>query len=187
MTRVLRGDREAFAILVTRHLDPVHRYLLRMTGSRADAEDLSQETFLRVWERAARYRPGTARFTTWLHRVAHNLAVDAMRRRPPDTVALADDIEDGHPDPSRAAEAARTFHQLDRALGSLPPNQRAALLLCQVHGFSNREAGAILGVSPRALESLLARARRSLRETVSRPAPDRVGHTPSESTDHDAA
>ncbi len=187
MARVVQGDRSAFATLVARHLTPLHHYLRRLTGSVADAEDLSQEAFLRVWERAARYRPGTVQFSTWLHRVAHNLAVDAARRRRPETVALSEQLEDHTPDPPEQVAAAQTARRLDAALAALPTSQRAALLLCQVQGFSNRDAGAIVGVSVRGLESLLARARRSLRAALLEPASPAAAHQPSESTDHDAA
>jgi RNA polymerase sigma-70 factor (ECF subfamily) len=167
MAQVRQHDEAAFAELVRRHLDPLHRYLFRLTGSADDAEDLAQETFLRVWQRAASYRPGVVRLTTWLHRIAHNLAVDSLRRARPEPLADDDDgmpvpADDGA-DPARAAASAEFERRLNHAIGILPANQRAALLLCQVQGFANRDAAAIMGVSVRGLESLLARARRSLR------------------------
>jgi RNA polymerase sigma-70 factor (ECF subfamily) len=168
VARVAAGDQAAFARLVERHLGSVHRYLGRLTGSAADAEELTQETFLRLWQRAGSYRPGTARLSTWLHRVAHNLAVDALRRNR----EVAIEAEPGDPpaeagaDPATRLSAWQTGQQLDRALRSLPTTQRAALLLCRVQGLGNREAAAVLGVSVRALESLLARARRRLRQAL---------------------
>lgn len=175
MAQIRVHDAAAFAELVHRHLDPLHRYLFRLTGSADDAEDLAQETFLRVWQRSASYRPGVVRLTTWLHRIAHNLAVDAARRRQPEPLedgvdadtALADDGAD----PARSAAGAELERHLDQAIAMLPPNQRAALLLCQVQGFANRDAAAIMGVSVRGLESLLARARRSLRLAMTERAP----------------
>lgn len=170
MVLVVQRDQNAFGSLVARHVASVHRYLTRMTFARADADDLTQETFLRVWLHAGTYRPGTARLTTWLHRIAHNLAVDESRKHRPiplesgDVELAVHDLAAGPgDDPQMRLASEQMQRRLDQALGSLPANQRAALLLCQVQGFSNRDAAAVLGVSVRSLESLVARARRSLR------------------------
>lgn len=163
MALVQEQDQAAFRRLVDRHLDSVHRYLTRMTGSTFDADELSQETFLRVWQRAATYRPGKVRLTTWLHRIAHNAAVDASRRQRPEPVDTVAERADDAPGPEARLLAAEAGRTLDDALTTLPANQRAAVLLCQVQGFSNRDAAAIVGVTVRGLESLLARARRTLR------------------------
>jgi RNA polymerase sigma-70 factor, ECF subfamily len=173
MARVGQRDQAAFGNLVARHLASVHRYLTRMTIAHADADDLAQETFLRLWLHAGTYRPGTVRLTTWLHRIAHNLAVDELRKHRPAALEGVDpelDIPaDGAltagpgADPQAHLASEQMQHRLDQALRALPPNQRAALLLCQVQGFSNRDAADVLGVSVRSLESLVARARRSLR------------------------
>lgn len=173
MALVHERDQAAFGRLVSRHLTSVHRYLTRLTHSAADADELCQETFLRLWERAGSYRPGTVKLTTWLHRVAHNLAVDELRRRRPEREQPeparpeADgEAADATADPETLAASRETGERLQEAIGALPSNQRAALLLCQVQGFSNRDAAAVLGVSVRSLESLVARARRSLREAL---------------------
>lgn len=163
MAGVQRRDQAAFGRLLSRHLTSVHRYLVRLTGSGADADELSQETFLRLWQRAGSYRPGTVKLTTWLHRVAHNLAVDELRRRRPEPLDTDGPAMDHHSDPELLAVSHETGRRLHAAIGALPANQRAALLLCQVQGFSNRDAADILGVSVRSLESLVARARRTLR------------------------
>ncbi len=160
------GDHYAFTELVNRHGDAVHGYLLRLTGTRSDAEDLTQETFLRVWRKAGSYEPGRVRASTWLHRIAHNLCIDSFRRARPER--SLDDIEalGSDEDLYRAQAARETVARLELALRELPDNQRAALLLCQVQGFSNAEAAEILGLKVRAVESLLARARRSLRKRL---------------------
>lgn len=172
MVQVRRGDHAAFGRLVSRHLPSVHRYLTRLTATSADADDLAQETFLRLWSHAASYRPGAVRLTTWLHRIAHNLAVDEFRKRrgddetrpgpEPEEQAIVDPLAD----PETQLAGQRLQRQLDAALEALPENQRAALLLCQVQGFSNAQAADILGVSVASLESLLARARRALRQRL---------------------
>jgi len=184
MARVQARDKAAFCRLVNRHLDSLHRYLTRLTRSTADADELAQETFLRLWQQAGSYRPGTVRLSTWLHRIAHNAAVDRLRRRrgeaqtaPWDGLHTAAGNRASElgpaaepaldaPDPEALAAAAETGRLLERAIAALPPSQRAALLLCQVQGFSNREAAEILGQSARGVESLIARARRSLRAAL---------------------
>lgn len=163
MAAVARRDRSAFATLVQRHADAVYGYLLRMTGSRADTEDLTQETFLRLWNKAGTYRAGQVRLSTWLHRIAHNLAVDLFRREPQSVQTQPDEDLNNGTSLFEKQAATDTLRRLETALGRLPENQRAALLLCQTRGFSNSEAADILGINTRALESLLARARRTLR------------------------
>ena len=162
MNRVQHRDREAFAVLVARHLDTIHAFNYRMTKNAEDAADLAQETFLRVWNSAATWRPDRVKFTTWLHRIARNLCIDAHRRRretqEPDSNLAAEDGE-----PEDAATTARLRLALDEAITDLPERQRTALVLCHREGMTNREAALVLEVSVDALESLLARARRTLR------------------------
>lgn len=166
MERVKARDQAAFASLVARHLAAIHGYVMRLTHSHADAEELAQETFLRVWSRAATYRPGTVRFTTWLHRIAHNLSMDELRRQRPEPLDEPDTFEGGAPDPERTIAAREANARLDCALGELPANQRAALLLTEVQGLSNQQVADVMNLGVRAVESLLARARRTLRERL---------------------
>jgi len=165
MARITRQDEEAFACLLGRHLNAVHGYLYRLTGSRADADDLSQDTFLRVWRKARTFKPGQVKLATWLYRIAHNLCVDEFRKRGHGEVAEPDfDALPGESASQSGQLAARqSVERLNAALQVLPENQRCALVLCQIQGFSNLEAAAILGINVRALESLLARGRRRLR------------------------
>lgn len=163
MRRIQRRDPDALRLLLDRHLPAVHRYLTRLCGSDADADELCQETFLRVWEAAGSYRAGRARFSTWLHRIAHNLCVDDLRRRRSQALPADLDLEHPGPGPEHCVMLSEQDRQLRRALMRLPEAQRSALLLCQVQGLSTREAATVMGTSPRALESLVARARRSLR------------------------
>lgn len=166
MEKIRRRDQAAFSQLLKRHLPAIHRYLTRMTGNVADSDELSQETFLRVWQTAGRYRPGRVRFTTWLHRIAHNLYVDAARKRRAGPLPEDLEVEDPDPGPEQRVQMLQQQRDLQRALMALPATQRSALLLCQVQGFSNPEAAAILRTGTRAVESLLARARRNLREQL---------------------
>ena len=173
--RVVRGDEQAFAQLLRRHLNAINHYLYRLTASRADADELCQETFLLLWRKAATFQPGRVQFSTWLHRIAHNRFVDYIRKakrageieRPMSQAASALDRTS---DPNGAPETIRRTDEmrqhLHTALRALPANQRDAILLCHQQGLSNREAAIVLGVGARALESLLARARRTLRQVL---------------------
>ncbi len=162
VARIRQNDEQAFACLLVRHLNSIHHYLLRLTGSRSDSDDLAQETFLRVWQKAHTFTPGKVRFSTWLHRIAHNLTVDQFRQMGRKQVGTVD-ANDKHFGPDSDRAAAELNERLGQVLTTLPENQRHAILLCHQQGFSNKEAATILGVGVRALESLLARARRTLK------------------------
>lgn len=167
MRRVASGDREAFRQLVEHHQGPLGAYAQRMLGDPGRAEDVVQETLLRLWSRARSFRPERARLTTWLHNIAHNLCIDTLRResrlRPEDSheEAPADDATPGELRDDERREAL-----LRRAIAALPERQRSALVLCHYQGLSNRQAAGILDVRVEALESLLARARRTLKKEM---------------------
>ena len=163
MQRVQARDEEAYTRLLDRHLQAIHAYVYRMCQNRADADDLAQETFLRIWHKAATWKPGTVRFTTWLHRIAHNQCIDAFRRRridvDPDT-----QLDELPSQTSGADIEVETRRKAVRsAVAALPERQRTALALCHFQGWSNKDAAEVLEVSVDALESLLARARRTLK------------------------
>ncbi len=175
MMRVGTGDRIAFGELVRRHLDRTVGFAQRVTGSRGDAEEVAQEAFLRVWTKAPTWRAGhgesgTARFTTWLYRVALNLSIDRKRR--PTHDPLGDAVEPTDPADSavETIAKARLSAEVAAAVATLPERQRAALALCFYDGLSNREAAAVLSLTPGAVESLLVRARRSLRQALANAA-----------------
>ncbi len=165
MARVQRKDREAFSVLLGRHGTAIHAFVFRFTGNASDAEDLTQETFLRVWSRAGTWEAGRVRFTTWAYRIARNLCIDAWRTRQGATADAEVDVDELAGD-SPSNDAGRVRRALEAALRALPERQRTALVLCHHQGWSNREAAQMLDVSVDALESLLARARRSLRKTL---------------------
>jgi RNA polymerase sigma-70 factor (ECF subfamily) len=163
LRRVAAGDPAAIQALVGRKLPRVCALASRMLGDAAEAEDVAQEAFLRLWRQAPKWRFGEAKVDTWLHRVSLNLCYDRLRRRrerpvaePPDQVdpALGADVE---------LEMMQTSNQIQAALAELPPRQRDAILLHHYQELSNIDAAAVLGVSIDALESLLARGRRALR------------------------
>lgn len=167
MEAVVRRDRDAFSLLLQRHAAGIHAFLFRHVHDAAEAEDLTQETFLRVWSRAGTWKPGRVRFTTWAYRIARNLAIDAWRGRAPEPDPEAD--VESVPEPSPAAmpgDEDRARRAVRAALSRLPERQRTALVLCHYRGFSNRDAAVTLEVSVEALESLLSRARRALRAAL---------------------
>jgi RNA polymerase sigma-70 factor (ECF subfamily) len=164
--RIGDGDARAARALVDRHLGRMLTLARRMLGDEAEAEDVAQEVFLRVWRSAARWRPGEAKFETWMHRVALNLCYDRLRRRREVVTDAPPERVDEGPNQQDAAEAADRSRRIEAALLELPERQRAAITLVHFEEMSNIEAAAALGVSVDALESLLARARRSLREAL---------------------
>lgn len=163
LVRIAEGDAAAVRAMVARKLPRLLALAVRMLGDAAEAEDVAQESFLRIWREAPRWRPGEARFDTWLHRVAMNLCHDRLRRRrelPTDTPPEGID-----PDPPAdiAIDAADRSKRVEHALQTLPPRQREAIVLQYYQELSNMDAADVMQISVEALESLLSRARRSLR------------------------
>lgn len=169
MQAVCRGDRSAYQTLVKQHLKAISHYAYRLLGNRKDTEDITQEVFLRLWTGAQKWQPEKSRLTTWLHRITHNLCIDYLRKQ--GRMQTRDTFEDEPADPPHQNEEAAdesndATRLLREALDSLPENQRSALTLCHYQGFSNKEAAAIMNISVKALESSIARAKRSLRERL---------------------
>jgi RNA polymerase sigma-70 factor (ECF subfamily) len=166
VVRAGRGDAAAAQALVARKLPRVLALARRMLGDAAEAEDVAQEAMLRVWRHAPGWRPGKARFDTWLHRVALNLCYDRLRRRREQPTAEPPEQIDPGFAPDRGLRAADVGRQVGAALQALPPRQREAVVLCHYQELGNIEAAELMGVSVEALESLLSRGRRSLRKTL---------------------
>jgi RNA polymerase sigma-70 factor (ECF subfamily) len=167
MAAIADGDQLAFSRLVERHLSRTVGLATRLLGSRADGEEIAQEAFSRVWIHAARWRPigggGNARFTTWLYRIAVNLAIDRKRRPAFSGMDGIDEPMDEADDSFRQIHRRQVSDAVAIAMKRLPERQRVALTLCFFEGLSNIEAGKIMGLSVGAVESLLVRARRTLR------------------------
>ncbi|HEY5107711.1 MAG TPA: RNA polymerase sigma factor [Caulobacteraceae bacterium] len=158
-----QGDAGAIRALVRAKLPRIFALARRMLGDIGEAEDVAQETFVRAWRHAPRWRPGEARFETWLHKVALNLCYDTLRRRRGPRAVEAPDLEDPGPPPDRNLQARDVGRRVDAALQALPARQREAIVLCHHQELGNIEAAALMGVSVGALESLLGRGRRALR------------------------
>ncbi len=175
MQQIRGGDHQAFAQLVDRHLKALHGFAQRLLGNPADADDIVQETFLRVWHKADKWQPKPAQVSTWLHSIAHNLCIDFRRRNKVDTVDIADVelIEPHQPDDSRQQHDVAV--QVEAALQQLPESQRSAIILCHYQDLSNREAADALEISVAALESLMARGRRKLKKILAAQSADLLG------------
>ena len=156
-------DEAAFERLYERHVEGVYRYSLAMLGNAADAEDVTQTTFLNAYRA---FKKGTRpdKPSSWLIAIAHNVCRQRFRQaqRRPREVAFDEGIGEAETLESTAPSA----EELRRALSQLPPNQRAALVMRELEGSSYAEIAAVLGVSVSALETLLFRARRALREQL---------------------
>ncbi len=172
MEAIREGENDALNTLMTRHMRSIYAFAFSFSRNSDDAEDLTQETFLRCWTKAHTYKPGRVKVSTWLHTLTRNAAIDAFRRRRWILESESDALEGGldkfpaDSSPEEALEERDRDEILKISLDSLPERQRTALLLCYVRGFSNREAAAVLGISLDALVSLLARARRALKSNV---------------------
>lgn len=163
--RAHRGDAAASRLLVEQHLDRLVGFAYRLLGDGAEAEDVAQEAFLRLWRQAPRWR-SEAPIVHWLNKVAYNLCMDRLRRRRP--LALEDVPEPVDPagDPARAAQRAEIGRLVEAAVGALPERQKAAILLTHGQGLGNMEVAEIMGISVEAVESLLGRGRRALRAAL---------------------
>jgi len=193
VVRIAAGDHTAARALLGRHLPRILNLSRRMLGNQAEAEDVAQEVFLRVWTHAARWKPGAAKFETWLHRVAINLCYDPLRKKrpapqqapvqnarpqiggrfgrgntPPPDQRAQDNQRPAAPAPGPAASLfqSQVSAAVEAALDELPERQREAIVLCHHQGLTNIDAAEIMGVSVEALESLLARGRRALKERL---------------------
>ena len=160
------GTHAAFAEIVSRHYQPVYRLVWRMTNGGADAEDMAQEAFVKLWKNPAQVREAAA-LKGWLMRVAANAVIDRARKPRPAALDEAPDVADGEARPDAPLDRAQAAKLVDRRIAELPERQRLALSLVYFEGLTNIEAAAVLEVSVDALESLLARARRALKDSLS--------------------
>lgn len=176
MLRYGAGDAEAARLLVSRLAPRVLRLAQRLLRDGAEAEDVTQEAMLRLWQIAPRWQPGQAAPASWLHRVAVNLAIDRMRRRREGVGidAIDEPVAPG-PAPAEAMIEADRAQALDLALAQLPERQRAAVVLRHIEGYSNPEIAEMLGIGVEAVESLTARGKRRL-ATLLAPRRDDLGY-----------
>ena len=160
--------------IVDQHSERVYRLAYRLTGNPADAEDLTQDVFVRVFRSLSTYSPGT--FEGWLHRVTTNLFLDGARRK---QRIRFDALSDERADRLHSAEGAphdsyadRTFDaDVEQALAQLPPDFRAAVVLCDIEGLSYEEIADIMGAKLGTIRSRIHRGRAMLRDSLAHRAP----------------
>jgi RNA polymerase sigma-70 factor, ECF subfamily len=166
LARSAAGDRRAFDRIVARYGPLALRIAARIVSDRHSAEDIAQEALVRIWHRAGDFDARRARFTTWLYRIVVNLCIDLRRR--PEPVPLPEKFDIA--DPATGAEEALQHDErratLARAMDDLTEGQRAALTLVYDEGLSGAEAAEALGITTKAVERLLARARAHLRDRL---------------------
>ncbi|MGH9468839.1 MAG: RNA polymerase sigma factor [Terriglobia bacterium] len=171
MLRVKDGSAESFELLLKKYRLPLVGYLVRMVGDPTLAEDLAQEVFLRVYQARERYRPD-ARFTTWLYRIATNLALNSIRKRKSEPAGVtegADEppavvrVADKRPGIEEQLMLSDREQLIREAVQSLPENQRAAVILHKYQDVDYRHIAKVLHVSESAVKSLLFRAYENLR------------------------
>ena len=177
MARIARSDTPAFEILVRRHQRRILNLIYRIIGDRIHAEDVAQEVFLRVWRAAEDYEP-KAKVTTWIYRIAVNLCLDAIKsahyrqsfvhyeRGSESPAEHGGSVGDGAPSPEELLIDAEESGRIFAALQGLPVNQRMAVVLKKFDNLSYDEISRTMGCSVAAVESLLVRAKRTLREKL---------------------
>jgi RNA polymerase sigma-70 factor, ECF subfamily len=165
MLRIAKGDAGAFRLLVPRYAARAIRLARSIARSEAEAEEIVQEAYLRVWLNAPRWRPQAA-FRTWFYRIVFNLALNQRRRVPFLPLEQAGDPADPAADAGERMERDERERLLAAAIAALPERQRAALELTYREELSNAEAATVLGTSASGIESLLVRAKRALREKL---------------------
>jgi len=165
MVRVARGDERAFQQLSRRHTPVMLGLARRILGNAAEAEDVVQEAFIRVWTNAPRWQP-LAMFRTWLTRVVVNLCLDRKRRAPWVDLEAAGEIVDPTPGASEKAETDERGRMVAAAIDKLPARQRSAVMLTYGEGMSNAQVAEILDTSVSAVETLLIRGKQNLRRAL---------------------
>jgi len=166
IARFADGDQSAARLLTERHLGRVLALATRMLRDTAEAEDVAQEAMMRAWRNAPKWEPGRAKFSTWLHKVALNLCYDRLRKRKSASLDEVAEPVDDRASAQEEMEADERLTLLKDAIESLPERQRAAIQLRHFEERGNDETAEILGVSIEAVESLLSRGRRALRDKL---------------------
>ena len=172
--KVIEGDQVAYQTILDDQLPSVSRFVARMLGNAAEAEDITQEVFLRLWTHAAKFDPTASKLSTWLHNIAHNLCIDHFRKQKRLVDKEPDPNIEGGDEPDALLVARVDADNVREGMMKLPERQRSAIIMCHYQGLSNKEAAGILEVSVDALESLLARGRKNLREILIEKTKDRA-------------
>ena len=178
ISRFQAGEESALETLIESHKVSLNRFIFRYVHDAAEVEDILYQTFVRAWQSRSRYRP-TAKFQTWLFTIASNLCRDSARkkrRRPGDFAATSKDFDEEldsvkadiskDPTPAETAEISEEVSMLKIAIHELPHKLKNALILFSIEGYSQIEAGEMLGCSPKAVENRVRRAREILHKKL---------------------
>jgi len=171
IARAASGDRHAFEHVYRAHLNHVYSLCVRMTGDRTRAEELTQDVFVRAWEKLSTFR-GESAFSTWLHRLTVNVVLNERRVEGRDRGRTVSADEDDDESVAPAGSTAQPLHaeklDLERAIARLPRGARRVFVLHDVEGFTHEEIGTMLGVTAGGCKAQLHRARLLLREALTR-------------------
>lgn len=165
MQAIAHSDPQAFQELLGRYEKRVFALAWRLCSDQTEAEDLTQETFLKIWRNAGSWRP-EAKLETWIGRVLYNLFVDSRRRVKARTEEPSENLRSGEDSPEQALIKKRTAQDVADALNELPDRQKEALVLCYYQEMKAKDAAGVLSVSQSALEALLFRARQTMKEKL---------------------
>lgn len=164
ITRARQGDTSAFGSLYERYLDDIYRYVYYRVADQFEAEDLTENVFLKAWQALPQFRSRGATFRAWLYRIAHNAVIDHHRtKKPVMTLEAAHDLGDEAPSPESAAEAAQEHVRLLSALDRLKPNLRRVVLCRFVNGLSHAQTAEVMGIREGHVRVLQYRALKGLR------------------------
>ena len=169
MAQVVRGESVAFRQLAGRYLGRAYAIAFRLLQNREDAEEVAQEAISRVWQKAAAFDPSRSAFGTWFYRIVSNAALDRLRRRKPPSENLDDYTErlsDTAPTGEDLRIRADSSRHLKQAIATLPPTQQMALTLVYYEEFSQAEAARIMNTTTSALEALLFRGKKALKQRL---------------------
>lgn len=174
MRRVADGDEAAFTELLRKYSQPIHAFVYRMLHDADEADEVTQEVFLRVYRTADLYRPA-ARFTTWLFAIANNLATDRLRKRQRRPTLSGEQAEgelrktsDAARNPIEILEIDERAAAVRKAIAELPSDQKTALILFEYEGLSHAEIAEVMGCSKKSVESRLYRAKEILKKKLAR-------------------
>jgi len=161
------GSHHAFGVLVRRHTERFYRLAYRYVQSKETAEDIVQDAFLKLWEDPARWHPErNSKFTTWFYRIVVNLCLDWRKKKRPLELDEEAQLTDERQTLDEAMIRAQEQRKLEVEIAALPERQRMALNLCFDEGLSNQEAADVMGVNLKALQSLIMRAKTTLKERM---------------------
>lgn len=166
LDRLATGDEAAFRMLVERHIDRAYAIALRIVGNAADAEDVVQDTMLKIWSHRGRWQHGRAKFSTWLYRVISNRCIDLRRKPRNENVETVPEVADGQPGAVEIIERNELNGMLELAMQRLPEQQRIAVIFSYHENMSNGEIAQVMDTTVAAVESLLKRGRQQLRQLL---------------------